>query len=722
MKFRQRIKAIYFKELVDIMRDRRTLIAMIVVPIVLYPLLMLGSIQAVTMQHRDLQDEEFVFVTANKLQEKVVQRWLMNDAQVADRLQDLRNASRSPASQPTTDAEKEIVQPLRFRINYGDPDPLSVEQIEEMIRYRNAHLGVVVKLEHPNDRMTRQWSVTCYYDPEDIRSATAFRRFNKVIDRIDELTWRQRLAQMRVPPIVMQPVAWAPVKVVSAGSVLGQILPLILILMTITGAIYPAIDLTAGERERGTLETLMVCPVPVLDLVVGKFLVVTTVALLGAALNLASVSATVYFGGFEAVIGGAGGESFPLAALPLILLSLIPFAILMSAIMIAVCSFARTFKEAQNYVTPVILAVLIPGGIAALPATKLEGVMVMMPVANMVLLTREMLMGSAIGASQVVWVLVSTGIYATAAVAVAVRVFGAEAVVFSDSASLRATLSRRLMKPTGRPTLAMAVLVVALLFPVWFYVQAGVQADEAYAAILRKTGLLMPIFFVAVPVAICAYFKVNVRRTFCLAKPAVRFLLGASLLGVSAWVPAHELNLLVQLAIPLPQALEASGEAMAAALTEMSPWMALLLMAVVPALSEEAAFRGFLLSGLRTTLAKWPAILITAASFAVFHYFLFRLPVTALLGVLLAYVCWQSGSIWPGVLMHALYNGSLISQQVWPGLALRLGINIEDGGAHLPVAVLVGGGVAFCGGMLLLVWAPARGRGADAVVAPVSNR
>ena len=117
--------------------------------------------------------------------------------------------------------------------------------------------------------------------------------------------------------------------------------------MTITGAIYPAIDLTAGERERGTLESLMSTPVNVLDLVVGKFLVVTTVAIMGATLNLASVTATVYFGGFDRVIATTGG-ALPIGTMVLILLCLIPFAVLMSAIMIAVCSFARTFKEAQN--------------------------------------------------------------------------------------------------------------------------------------------------------------------------------------------------------------------------------------------------------------------------------------------------------------------------------------------------------------------------------------
>ena len=130
-------------------------------------------------------------------------------------------------------------------------------------------------------------------DYEEPRGISASRRIQEMLRRTEERIRGDRLAGRGLPPSFVEPLDVATVDLSNPSSVLGAVLPLILVLMTITGAIYPAIDLTAGERERGTLETLMVCPVPVIDLIVGKFMVVTTVAVVGAALNLASVTATV---------------------------------------------------------------------------------------------------------------------------------------------------------------------------------------------------------------------------------------------------------------------------------------------------------------------------------------------------------------------------------------------------------------------------------------------
>ena len=697
MSFGHRVKIVYLKELIDILRDRRTLIAMIVVPIVLYPLLMLGSIQAVTMQSEKMREEQVKVYTVSDEQRDLVLAWIGHDQ---ENLKVLRSRGEALDDPEDEQRKEEAEDPELWKVgSVGAQEP---EALEEAIRKREVPLAVIIESTNAGDPLREQYTVKPFYDPEDFRSATAYRRFADIVDRRDRRIRGDRLYALGVEPVVITPIVEEASKVTTPGSVLGQILPLILVLMTITGAIYPAIDLTAGERERGTLETLMVCPVPVVDLVVGKFLVVTTVAIMGAALNLASVSATVYFGGFESVVNAAGDEGFPLGALPLILLSLIPFAILMSAIMIAVCSYARTFKEAQNYVTPVILAVLIPGGIAAMPGVRLEGGMLVMPVGNMVLLTRELLLGSTITLSTVLYVLFSTTLYAVSAVAIATKVFGTESVVFSDSASLKTSFMRRYMRPTSQPTLSTAVLVVAILFPVWFYVQSTVQADGDFAKALRRTGQLMPVFFVLLPVLVCLYFKVDVRRTFALAKPPGRFLLAAALLGISAWVPAHTLTTAQQVVLPIPEALKASNEIMQNALDQMSPWLALLILAVIPAISEEALFRGFLFAGLAGTVRKWAVIIGTALAFAAFHYYVFKAPVTALLGLVLGYMCWQSGSIWPAIVTHALHNGLTVSLTLWPAIQKAMRIDEGDTPTHLPIHVLVPGCAVFLVGLVLI--------------------
>jgi ABC-2 type transport system permease protein/sodium transport system permease protein len=548
---------------------------------------------------------------------------------------------------------------------------------------------VVFDRDEPLDATEVSNTISFRYDKEDVRSAAARIRIEEVLGRVRDRMVEQRKAAARLPETFDRPFVFAEVDLSSPPSILGQILPLVLVLMTITGAIYPAIDLTAGERERGTLESLMASPVPVIDLIVGKFLVVTTVALMGAALNLTSVTATVYFGGFAELITSTEG-AMPLGTMAFILLALIPFAVLMAAIMIAVCSFARTFKEAQNYVTPVILAVLIPGGIAALPATRLEGVMMVMPVGNMVLLARDMLLGAHIPPWAVALVIVSTTLYAGAAVAIAAGVFGRESVVFNDAASLASLLRRRMIKPRPVPTVSMALLVAAVLFPLWFFVQGALSPapGEDARRLLITTAWAMPLLFFGVPLALAAYAKIDPVETFALRRPEMRHVLAAVLIGLSAWAPAHEINALQQRLLGIPDAVVQSAEMLARTLKDFPLPLAVLVIALVPAVAEEFLFRGFLLSGVRAAFGKWGAILVTGAIFGVFHFFFFRFTVTAGLGVVLAYLCWQSRSILPAVLAHLLHNGLGVVSIVRPEwTAVVIGDDPAGGGRLHPLVL-----------------------------------
>ncbi len=707
MSSRHRIRTIYGKELVDILRDRRTLIAMIVVPIVLYPLLMLGSIQAVSFQAEGLERATIRIGVVAEAQRLRLANMIINDTALLQR-------ERSNV-EPESEAYFSIPQPL------DEAETVVVESreaLEQGIRDRRIHVGVVFERERliAVEDLDQQVRVELLSDLEEVRSSTAKRRVAGLMGRVNERMREQRFARLRLPPAFIEPFPIVTVDLSAPPSILGQVLPLILILMTITGAIYPAIDLTAGERERGTLESLMVCPVPTVDLIVGKFLVVTTVALMGALLNLGSVTATVYFGGFDKIIASTGG-GVPVLKMVLILLCLVPFAVLMSAIMLAVCSYARTFKEAQNYVTPVILAVLIPGGIAALPATQLSGIMLVMPVGNMVLLARDLLLGAVVPVGTVATVLLSTTLYAGAAVAVAANIFGHESVVFSDAGSLRGLLSRRMIKPTDQPSISTGLLVVSLLFPMWFFVQSAFSPGpgEDASGLLAATGWLMPLMFVVLPMGVALYGKMRVWSTFAFRWPRFRYLAGGVLIGVSVWVPAHELNMLQHRLVAFPESLVKSSERLAETLSALPLGTVIVLIALIPALSEEVLFRGFLLGSLRTSARKWTAIVVSAAVFGVFHFFIYKFLVTAVLGVLLAYLCWQSRSILPGMVAHFLHNLLGAVSVVQPGWFERAGVSMEEAQAHLPGGLLVLGSGLFLVGLAIFVRGgggpPVRGRG-----------
>jgi sodium transport system permease protein len=194
-------------------------------------------------------------------------------------------------------------------------------------------------------------------------------------------------------------------------------------------------DLAAGEKERGTMETLLCSPVPRTDIVIGKFLMVLTSSLGAAAVSMISLGGTLLVGGAMFGQGGAGPASQ--SALPTIdplgilgvLAMVLPVAVLFSAVLFMVSLFARTVKEAGSYVTPFAFIVVIPCVAGMLPGVELDYRLAFVPILNISLVSKEMLSG--------VWhwgyiatIFGSTALYAAAALAAAVRMFRREDVIF----------------------------------------------------------------------------------------------------------------------------------------------------------------------------------------------------------------------------------------------------------------------------------------------------
>jgi ABC-2 type transport system permease protein/sodium transport system permease protein len=208
------------------------------------------------------------------------------------------------------------------------------------------------------------------------------------------------------------------------------LIPLVLILMTITGAVYPAIDLTAGERERGTLEVLMAAPVPRMSLLLAKYVAVLTVAMLTGLVNLVAMMLSVNISGLGPHLLGEQGLSalvlVEIVALVEIFFLLLLFTSFFAALLLALASLARSFKEAQAYLVPLMVVALIPGMVSLLPGIRLEGAVAFIPLLNIVLLARDVLWGTADVGDAIV-VVGMTLIYALAAIALAAALFGRDA-------------------------------------------------------------------------------------------------------------------------------------------------------------------------------------------------------------------------------------------------------------------------------------------------------
>src|SRR3569623_733664 len=176
------------------------------------------------------------------------------------------------------------------------------------------------------------------------------------------------------------------------GYVLSKILPLIVVIMTMLGAFYPAIDITAGERERGTLETLLSSPVQRFDLMTGKVLAVACLSLLTGVLNIVSMSLTVAEGAKLAAGTPILAIPWPRAAATLLIV--VPAAFLFGSVMVAMGAMARSFKEAQALLMPVYLLCFTPSLVAGMADFKLAGLTMLVHGTNLTLQVRDLMLNS----------------------------------------------------------------------------------------------------------------------------------------------------------------------------------------------------------------------------------------------------------------------------------------------------------------------------------------
>lgn len=723
-----RINTIWRKELTDILRDRRTVMAMVLVPIVLYPVLMLGSLQAFEAQTVRLKQEKYVVAVDSE----ATQRWLKRviDTDGARRAMDqgLPATTSAPASRPAADDPQEAdpaadetngVRDQQERVRTDvrhKPPPLEIVIVRDVARVVNAgqaHTGVILKGPTPISEGSACSEVIVITDQSEIRSEIASAALGGILSRLNfQLLW-QRLQREQLPASFVEPVRLSEQHIATprkmGGSILGQIVPLILIVMTISGAVYPAIDLTAGERERGTLETLVVSPVPTMDLIAGKFIVVTLIGMLSAFLNLLSIGGTIWLGGFGTLLSRGAAIQIPLDSLPLVLLILIPLAVMFSGTLLAVCSFARSFKEAQNYVMPVLIAAMIPAVVGSLPGTRLEGPILVIPVANIVVLTRELFMGR-FDPQAVLWVMMSTSVYAAAAVAVAAKLFGQEAVLFADAGSIRTVFQRRFFKPARTPSTAQAMLMLAILYPLNFFIQRALgESDAIRGNILffyAWSAVLVTLFALA-PLATAIYTRVDVRSAFSLRSASPAAWLTALCFGASTWILASAWLAVQQMWMPMDEAFVEQLEGLMGWLKDMPVLVILFFMAVVPAICEELFFRGYALSGVRSGMGRWGAILIIGIAFGVYHQSVHRLVATMALGMLFSALVLQSRSIWPSMLAHVMHNSILLLTGTVPDVHQTL---VDSGWVYgaagvsvPPTWFVLGGALLLCAGLAISV-------------------
>ena len=393
----RRVGIVYRKEILEALRDRRTIISTIVIPIIIFPLIFLTFTGTATVMMQAAQSERIRIA-------------IIGEEYAPELAATIRKS-----------AAFEVVDAKDFR-----------KRIEE----KKLRAALEIPAQFAASERTNVSRVTIYYYAGEFRSQNALKNLQKVLhDYRDEIV-AKTLAAAGVPKGALTPFevkeqnAAPPTKV--AGNLLGGLIPYIIIFLTFVGCMPPALDITVGEKERGTMETILASPIDRTDLVFGKFLVVLTISTATTVMALLSnvLTALVFTMWVPRM---AAGPAIPLEVSGIGVIGIFilvgPLAVTFAAGQIAIATCAGNYREAQSYVSPLMIVALLPAMAALLPGFDINARLAWAPILNVCLISREILSGTfhwgLIGI-----VFISSCVYAVIALAAAIKVFKSETVLF----------------------------------------------------------------------------------------------------------------------------------------------------------------------------------------------------------------------------------------------------------------------------------------------------
>lgn len=616
----KKLKILYKKEIMDVIRDKKTVFTMVVLPIILYPVLFLVVMQVIMLINQSQQEKTY-YIAYDKVSDEY--RNLLDDW-ISGKEDELDYVIKEVESvDPKKDLDDEVINAY-----------ITVKETEGQVVYEINYLSAVTDS-----------SVVCGMLKEEISSlAKKMAEENAVKAGLDV---KQVLYPIEKTSVDLSTNESA------MGSILGSVIPFLLITSILMGAMYPAIDATAGEKERGTLETLLTLPVNNLEMIMSKFLSVATIAVVSVLINVASmgVIAIYLFATMSSLTEGTA-EFHAGSFVPAILISIvcvIAFSLFMSALVMCVCAFAKSFKEANNYVTPLTLVVMFTGYIGFIPNVELDMKTALIPVANICLLMKSLLVFK-YDFILILLVLLSNIIYAFIAVWFLGRIYDSESILFGESLSgIKLFERRKNIKKGSIPSVQESILVFVVMLLLSVYVGGIMSLNNV------RMGIIVPqIIIVSLPVLASIYIKGDLKKIFALHMPKGKDVVGSFFLLLGA----GSLSLLISnlLNFVLKDEVEGVTDIYTSLVDGLPFGMALLLMALLPAVCEEMLFRGYMFTAFRQKMSLWKAILFVSVLFGVSHMSLVKLIPTAVLGAGLAYAFYKADSILVSLMMHFLNN------------------------------------------------------------------
>ena len=350
------------KEIIDITRDRRTIIMMIVVPLFLIPVL-IGTITKIS------------FSQAKKASEKHLKVRFFGQEFAPDLFQAFINMDK--------------VTML---------NQIPEDSIESYIQNEYLDAAIYIDSDYQSQiDQNGQAKINIHFKGTDSFGITKD-RINGVLKGFENQIVTERMNRLNLKPEVVKAYNLTYKDVASKqekfGKIAGGWFPYVFIIFGFMGAMYPAIDLGAGEKERGTLETILSSPASRLDIVLGKFLVVMLAAVLTAFIALAGMAIGVQRipeipPDFLVIIN----EVLSPKTIGLIMTLVLPVAAFFSAVLLGLSVYAKSFKEAQSIMAPLNIVIIFPAVIGTLPGIELNTITALIPVLNVSLASKDIIAG-----------------------------------------------------------------------------------------------------------------------------------------------------------------------------------------------------------------------------------------------------------------------------------------------------------------------------------------
>lgn len=609
------IEILFLKEIRDILRDKKTLVIMVIVPLLLYPAMIIG-LTLILSQMGKSQMENTYYVIYEEKDEMVIR--------------DLR------------DSYEKIKEEENLSLNFlkgGDffSDTGKVE----------------LQIQEENQKM----EITLHYNSTNQDSSTAHTQFKKVIEHYEEKILEKRLLEKGLEKEFLTPVTIQSMNEATEseamGISIGGSLGMLLITTIMISAFYPTIDVITGEKERGTLETLLTLPVNNFQMILSKFIAVSFFSCISAVLSILSIGGSVGF--LISSVDKVSGEdslgidfSFFLSSIPVLLVVVMITALLLTAISMCFCIFAKSFKEANNYFTPIMLIIMFASMASMLPTVELELKTALIPIVNVSLLIKAVAMRKLSYSLAMVTIIVNLS-YSILTVWILAKIYRSENVLFKDGFQSFSLFEKRSdIKPGTIPKTGDLILTTVILLLLILYLGIGFGARSQLAGAIVNQLLIL-----IIPVLLIWYMKLDMKKIFSCRKPEGKSVLGGGLIYPGTFCLTMILSFFLMKLMP-----QSTGN-LEAGFEEILQYPMIILVVVIalmPAVGEELFFRGLLFGSWRFRMGPIMAMLLSSLIFGAFHMSFVKLLPTAMLGLCFAYITWKTKSIYPGMALHFLNN------------------------------------------------------------------